>query len=229
MDLKIGQYMKIPPRLMFSAQTTATLWACVVQVAIVRWALAGGIDNICSAHQINNFTCPQGRVFFNASVIWGLIGPQRIFSPGSIYGQLQWFWLAGALAPVAVYLVARMWPRSRARYVNFPLFFGGSGMIPPATPLNYLAWGAVGLFFNPYLRNKYRGWWMRFNYLTSAGLDVGLAICTILIILALNLTNTNMPEWWGVTAPANTMDYQLSAVQDVNPDPTAQYFGPTSW
>lgn len=229
MDLKLGQYMKVPPRLMFSAQTIATLWACIVQVAIVRWALDGGIADICSKHQANNFTCPNGRVFFNASVIWGLIGPQRIFSPGAIYANLQWFWLAGVLLPLLVYAGARAWPRSRVWYVNAPLVFSGASNIPPGTPLNYLSWGLVGLVFNPYLRNKYRGWWMRFNYLTSAGLDVGLAICTIVIILTLNLTNASFPTWWGVAAPNNTLDYQDSAVQDVNPNPGQQYFGPTNW
>ena len=226
LDLKVGQYMKVPPRTMFYGQTVATIWACIVQVAIVRWALDGNIAGICTQHQPNNFTCPNGRVFFNASVIWGLIGPQRIFSPGSIYGNLQWFWLAGVALPAIIYVVARIWPKSRARYLNAPLLFNGSGQIPPATPLNYLSWGIVGLIFNPWIRNRYRGWWMRFNYLTSAGLDVGLAICTIVIILALNLTNTNMTEWWGVTVAANNMDYEDSAIQEVVTDTP---FGPASW
>ena len=68
---------------------------------------------------------------------------------------------------------------------------------------------------------------MRFNYLTSAGLDVGLAVCTIVIILTLNLTNTSFPEWWGVTVAANNLDYQDSAVQAVVGD--GEIFGPATW
>ncbi|CAD6583618.1 MAG: hypothetical protein ASARMPRED_001375 [Alectoria sarmentosa] len=230
-DLKLGQYMKIPWRSMFMAQTVATLWACIVQVAVLEWALGGAITDVCTEHQVNKFNCPNGRVFFNASVIWGLIGPQRIFSPGSIYANLQWFWMAGALAPVVFYLLARAFPRSNFRYLSAPLIFGGSGDIPPATPLNYLAWGLVGYVFNKYIRNKYRGWWMRFNYITSAGLDTGLAICTIIIILTVNLTNTAMPSWWGVSVANNNMDNLDSAVKIPNPNPTApgRFFGPTVW
>ncbi|RAL59595.1 hypothetical protein DID88_006454 [Monilinia fructigena] len=46
-----------------------------------------------------------------------------------------------------------------------------------------------------------------------AGLDAGLAICTIVIIAALNLTGTGFPDWWGNRAPENTMDYLDTAVQ----------------
>ncbi|MCJ1278809.1 hypothetical protein MMC21_006627 [Puttea exsequens] len=230
-DLKLGQYMKIPPRTMFTAQTIATLWACIVQVAVLQWALGGAIKDICTEDQPNKFNCPNGRVFFNASVIWGLIGPQRIFSPGSLYANLQFFWLAGILAPILFYVLARMFPRLPFKYLSAPLIFGGSGQIPPATPLNYLTWGIVGFVFNKFIRNRYRGWWMRFNYITSAGLDVGLAICTIVIILTLNLTNTSMPSWWGVSVANNNADNLDEAIKIVNPDPSAtgRFFGPTNW
>jgi len=230
-DLKIGQYMKIPPRSMFIAQTTATLWACIVQVSVLEWALGGAIKDICTEDQANRFNCLNGRVFFNASVIWGLIGPQRIFSVGSLYQNLQWFWLAGIISPILVYVLARMFPKTPIKYISFPLIFGGSGSLPPATPLNYLTWGIVGFVFNKYIRNRYRGWWMRFNYITSAGLDVGLAICTIVIILSLNLTNTKMTSWWGVSVANNNADNLDTAVKITNPNPSAtgRFFGPTNW
>ena len=164
--------------------------------------------------------------FFNASVIWGAIGPQRIFSPGQMYAPMMWFFLAGAILPVVLYLGARAFPRSSIRYLSAPIIFGGSGLIPPATPLNYLSWGVVGFIFNKWIKNKFRGWWMQYNYVFSAGLDVGLALCTILIFLTLQLTNTSFPSWWGVDIAANTMDASDSAVQTILTNGT---FGPTSW
>lgn len=124
-DLKLGHYLKIPQRPMFLAQVIATIWGCVVQVATFYWAFAN-VENICDKEQVNNFTCPNGRVFFNASVIWGLIGPKRIFSPGQLYSQLNWFWLAGFVLPVAIYAGARMFPRSNIRFLSAPIILGGS-------------------------------------------------------------------------------------------------------
>lgn len=100
-------------------------------------------------------------------------------------------------------------------------------MIPPATPLNYLAWGSIGLFFNYTLRNKFRGWWMRFNYITSAGLDSGLVICTIIIVLTLSLTSTEAPSWWGNVGALNTLDYNGNSWYTTLAE--GETFGPTSW
>ena len=223
-DLKLGHYMKIPPRLMFSGQMIATVWSCIVQIAVLNWAF-GSIQDICTADQPNHYTCPGGKVFFTASVIWGLIGPARIFSAGQLYNGLMYFFIAGALAPPLFYVLARMFPKSNFRYVNVPLIFGGSGMIPPATTINYTTWGIVGFVFNKYIKNKYRGWWSNYNYLTSAGLDTGLAISTIIIFLCLQLTGQNAPDWWGNNVILNTMDAQGTAVQ-LTTDTT---FGPATW
>ncbi|KAH8781683.1 OPT oligopeptide transporter protein-domain-containing protein [Hyaloscypha finlandica] len=97
-DLKLGLYLKVPQRVTFFAQVVGTLWSCVIQLGTLECAL-NHIKGICKSGQADNFTCHGPRVFFNASVIFGLIGPQRIFSTGSIYSSLQYFWLAGALVP----------------------------------------------------------------------------------------------------------------------------------
>lgn len=225
-DLKLGHYMKVPPRTMFMAQTIATIWSCIVEVAVMNWAL-GSITDICSRGQTSHFTCPQARVFFNASIIWGLIGPGRIFSPGQIYSSLLYFWIVGTFTPVIFYFAARKWPRSNIRYLSAPIIFSGTGNLPPATPLNFLTWGAVGWLFNKYIKNRYRGWWMRFNYVTSAGLDIGLAISTIIVFLTLQLTNQTPPQWWGNVKALNTSDIQGTAVQKVLGE--GETFGPPTW
>jgi hypothetical protein len=56
----------------------------------------------------------------------------------------MWFFLIGAIAPIPFYLLRKKWPNSWARLVHMPLFFSGTAMIPPATPLNYSAWAAAG-------------------------------------------------------------------------------------
>ena len=96
-------------------------------------------------------------------IIWGLIGPQRMFSGPGIYTNLQYFWLIGAVTPVILYFLAKRFPRSPLRYLNAPVIFGGLGYIPPATPLIYLSWGIVGFIFNKVIRNSKRGWWLTYR------------------------------------------------------------------
>lgn len=125
-DMKLGHYMKVPPRVTFSAQVVACVWSAVVQVAVLNWAL-GSISDICTQEQKYHFSCPNGRVFFTASIVWGLVGPQRIFSPGQLYNGMLYFFIPGLLLPIAIYLAARRWPRSSIRLLNGPIIFGGAG------------------------------------------------------------------------------------------------------
>ncbi|KAI1426239.1 OPT oligopeptide transporter protein-domain-containing protein [Xylaria sp. FL1777] len=225
-DLKFGHYMKIPPRTMFMAQVVATTISCFIQVAVLNFALAN-IDGVCEITQPQRFTCPGGHVFFSASVIWGLIGPARVFSPGQIYSGLLVFFIIGAVTPVIIYFAAKRYPRSPAKYLMAPLIFGGAGAMPPATPLNYLSWGIVGYVFQFVIKKRNFRWWSRLNYLTSAGLDLGLALGTIVIFLAFTLHGIDPPQWWGNTVVTTTLDYQGKAIQVVLPP--GETFGPKTW
>lgn len=159
-DLKLGHYMKIPPKTLFYTQVAATVWGSLVEVATMNWAL-GTIKNVCTRAGADNFSCPGARVFYTASVIWGLLGPARIFSVGQTYGSLLWFFLVGLLAPVPFWYMARRRPNSWWKYVNMPVFFGGTGNIPPATPLNYLSFCIVGWIFNSMIKKKHPQWWSK--------------------------------------------------------------------
>jgi OPT family small oligopeptide transporter len=225
-DLKMGHYMKVPPRTMWWAQCIAVLWSSIVQVAVYRWAM-GNIPNICDDNQKDQYTCPGATVFYTASVVWGAIGPRKMFGPGQIYGVMQWFWLIGAALPITSYLMARKWPGTWLRYVHWPLMLGGTGWIPPATVYIYLCWGVVGVIFNWFVKRRFRGWWMQYNYITSAGLDTGLFISTILIFFTLILTKTNPPQWWGNVAIYNTLDMTNTAVRKTVPP--GEIIGPKSW
>ncbi|KAI1338047.1 OPT oligopeptide transporter protein-domain-containing protein [Xylariaceae sp. FL0016] len=225
-DLKFGHYMKIPPRTMFWAQVVATTLSCFIQIAVLNFAL-DNIDGVCDLTQPQRFTCPGGRVFFSASVIWGLIGPARVFSPGQIYSGLLAFFAIGAITPLLIYVAAKRYPRSPARHLMAPLIFGGAGAIPPATPLNYLSWGLVGFAFQFVVKRRHFRWWSRLNYLTSAGLDLGLALGTLVVFFVFTLHEIEAPQWWGNTVVTGTMDYQGSAIQVVLPP--GETFGPKAW
>jgi OPT family small oligopeptide transporter len=225
-DLKLGHYMKVPPRVMFTSQLVASILSAVIQIAVMNWALEK-IPDVCSLDQPNHYTCPGGRVFFTASIVWGVIGPARIFSNGAIYSSLQWFWLVGAATPVLTWLLARRWPKSIWRYVSMPVVFGGSGMLPPASVYIYLCWGIVGTVFNYFIKRRYTGWWLQYNYITSAALDCGLIVSTLLIFFTLYLTSANDPDWWGNNQAMHTLDMDTKAIKSfVAP---GQTFGPTSW
>lgn len=150
-----------------------------------------------------------------------------MFSPGQVYSGLFLFFIIGAIVPIMVYFAAKKWPKSPIKYVMAPLLFGGAGAIPPATPLNYFSWGIVGFVFQYWIKNRYFRWWSRLNFLTSSGLDLGLALATLFIFFAFTLQGISPPKWWGNNVVTSTMDYQGTAIRAHVQQ--GQKFGPTSW
>lgn len=150
-----------------------------------------------------------------------------MFSPGAIYSDLLAFFAIGAMVTIAIYLYVRNWPNSPARFLLAPIIFGGAGSIPPATPLNFLSWGIVGFVFQFWIKKRHFAWWSRLNFLTSSGLDLGLAMATLFIFFAFTMHGVTGPSWWGNDIVDTTMDVEGTAIQRHVPD--GQHFGPSSW
>ncbi|KAK7741841.1 hypothetical protein SLS53_004907 [Cytospora paraplurivora] len=205
-DMKLAHYLKIPSRTLFFAQGIATIFGALTQVGVTLWML-GNVDGICSDDQPNGFTCPNGTTVYSSSIIWGLIGPGRLYSVGKIYsGLLHFFWIGLILPPITYYI----WKYTKSdfvRKINWPLIFVGTYNVPPATGINYSSWYIVNLIFNKIIFNRFRAWWTKYNYVLAAALDTGLAISGIVIFFAITYgPNLQFPDWWGNTVWENTAD-----------------------
>ncbi|XP_027112756.1 oligopeptide transporter 4 [Coffea arabica] len=198
-DFKLGHYMKIPPRSMFLVQFIGTIVAGTINVSVAWWLLHS-IKNICQDDllpQDSPWTCPGDRVFFDASVIWGLVGPKRIFGTQGNYTEMNWFFLGGALGPIIVWLFHKAFPKqSWIPLINLPVLLGATGAMPPATPLNYNAWIIVGTIFNFFVFRYRKQWWQRYNYILSAALDAGVAFMAVLLYFTVGMENREV-TWWG--------------------------------
>lgn len=150
-----------------------------------------------------------------------------MFSKGSIYVALQYFWVLGALLPIVFWVVWRATKCKLLSDLHAPVMIGAMGWLPPATPLSFASWAIVGLIFNYGIRKRYHGWWSTYNYLTAAGLDTGLIFCTIVVFLAITLPNATVPQWWGNVVVFNTKDALGTALRKTVVG--GQKFGPTSW
>lgn len=232
-DFKLGHYMKIPPRSMFIVQViTLTVvktnpnlacFCCVTSDIAVHFQLVGTliastINMLTAWYMLNHvpyicqldslpagspWTCRGDHVFYDASVIWGLVGPKRFFGPLGNYGALNWFFLGGAIAPVLVWLLHKAFPKQTwIKLINIPVLLGATAGMPPANVLNFNSWIFVGIVFNFFIFRYRKKWWQRYNYVLSAALDVGLAFMVVFIYLFFGLTNHDNINWWG-----NVEDY----------------------
>ncbi|GAB2274201.1 oligopeptide transporter, variant 2 [Dionaea muscipula] len=201
-DFKLGHYMKIPPKSMFVVQLVGTIVASAVNFG-TTWLLIETVEGICDVSMLpvgSPWTCPGDDVFYNASIIWGVIGPNKIFTKHGVYPGLNWFFLFGFLAPIPVWLLSLRFPGSRwLEFLNMPVLIGASAYMPPARSINYLTWGLVGILFNYYIFKRYKGWWARYNYILSAALDAGIAFMGIVIFFSLQSADIFGADWWGLS------------------------------
>ncbi|XP_058217158.1 oligopeptide transporter 4-like isoform X1 [Rhododendron vialii] len=198
-DFKLGHYMKIPPRSMFLVQFIGTTIAGTINMAVAWWLLNSIVD-ICQDELLpenSPWTCPGNRVFFDASVIWGLVGPKRIFGSLGIYSAMNWFFVFGAAGPIVVWLFHKTFPnQSWIPLVNLPVLLGATGNMPPATAVNYTSWIIVGTIFNFFIFRYRKKWWQRYNYVLSAALDAGVAFMAVLLYFSVGIENESV-NWWG--------------------------------
>lgn len=124
----------------------------------------------------------------------------RMFNRG-VYPELNWFFLFGMLAPIPAYLLTCKYPEKKwIRLINVPLILGATMSMPPARSVNYLMWGAAGIFFNIYIYRKYKQWWARHAYILAAALNAGIAFMGVLLYFALQSKDISGPAWWGLSA-----------------------------
>ncbi|KAJ5305625.1 uncharacterized protein N7443_005285 [Penicillium atrosanguineum] len=211
-DMKLAHYLHIAPRTLFAAQGLATLVGAIVQCGVTVFMITriGG----------GNFTCPHGRVTYSSSLIWGAIGPGRLFSPGQTYGNLLWFLLVGPVVVVITYILGRRW--KVVNYLSWPVALGAMSLVPPATGVSFSSWWVINVLFNGLIRRRRPAWWSKYNYVLSAALDCGVAVSTLIIFFCITLPAGSL-SWWGNTVYTQTADGKGTPYKGL---PAQGYFGP---
>lgn len=85
-DLKLGHYLKIPPRHTFIAQMWATLVNTFISAALLNFQMS--FKDVCTPQAAFKFVCPGQATFFTGAVFWGTLGPDHLFGPGRRYNLL---------------------------------------------------------------------------------------------------------------------------------------------
>ncbi|KAK3936277.1 OPT oligopeptide transporter protein-domain-containing protein [Diplogelasinospora grovesii] len=225
-DLKLGHYMKIPPRILFTVQMVATVVSSVTQIAVLNWMFTH-VPGICTPEAINGFTCPIARVHFNGSILWGVVGPSEFFGPNATYRSLVWAFLIGAVLPIPLWLYGRRRKDSIVRKISLPVLFGSLGWIPPATGLNFSVWAVVCYVFNYLIKNRAQAWWAKYTMTLSAALDSGLAFGIVVVFFGFIYPGWMKNfSWWGTEVYKQGCDWQACSYKTV---PAGGHFGPDVW
>ena len=195
-DLKLGHYLKIPPRHTFCAQFAATLVSSFVCVGVFNFQM-NKIEGICTPTAPFKMTCPGINTFFTASVFWGTLGPIRMFGSGGQYMLTLIGFPVGFCLPIIFYFAKKYFTKQTwLRQIHpIPLIYGGIYWAPynltyqwPALP--------ISVFSMLYLKKRFLAFWSRYNYTVSAAFSTAIALSAVVIFFAVQLTDQEI-SWWG--------------------------------
>ncbi|SPO00603.1 related to sexual differentiation process protein [Cephalotrichum gorgonifer] len=221
-DLKLAHYLKIAPRLTFFAQMVPTLVSTLVSLAVLQYQLR--IEGVCTPEAPFRFTCPGVNTFFTAAVLWGTIGPKKMWGSGGQYVETLAGFPLGILVVVFFWGLGLKWPRSRIIRNAHPvvMLMGALNWAPynlayiwPAVPVSAFSW----LF----LKKRFVGFWSKYNYATSAALSCAIAISGITMFFSLQIFDIK-PMWWGNTVVSQGCDGTGGCVLKTLSE--GEYFGP---
>ncbi|GMM37772.1 Opt2 protein [Saccharomycopsis crataegensis] len=191
-DQKMAHYAKIPPRAIFRGQLVATLLQVLVALLTINWEMSS-VKDICTPDQPNKFSCPSENTFYAASVLWGVIGPKRVFN--QLYPILQWCFLIGALLAVVCIVIKKKF-KTYCKKFQPVVIIGGMLNFAPYNLTYYLPGFYFGYVFNHYIKKRYSAWWGKYNYILSSALDAGVAFSAIIIFFAVQYHEVDI-NWWG--------------------------------
>jgi len=119
-SLKLGHYMKIPPRSMFFCQIVGTVVAGTVQLGVQEWVFSH-VEDICSPHQKDNFTCPFINLFGSASIIVCQQSSSRLVSYVNVFLIVGCDWTTTCLLARSAVLWLHLLFRGRCRCPAHPV------------------------------------------------------------------------------------------------------------
>lgn len=166
-DLKLAHYVKIPPRQTFAAQIIATFISTFICVGVLNFQMTH-IDGVCTPDARWKLTCPGVNTFFTASVLWGTLGPSKIWGHTGQYSETLIGFPLGVVIVLFFWIINKKFPQwTWTRQIHpVAIMYGGIVWAPynmsyvwPSVPIAYFSW--------IYLKSRYLGLWAKVSLFLS--------------------------------------------------------------
>ncbi|KAH9855640.1 OPT oligopeptide transporter [Lenzites betulinus] len=209
-DLKLGQYVKIPPRATFAAQMAGSIIGSIfnytMMISIVNNNREALIDPIGT--RIWSGWIIQG--YNSSSIAMGALG-KELFAYGKPYYLVAFAIFIGLAFPIPFWLVHKFSPRGSligrsAEFVITPIVALYVGYLPYSVNGQWWTCLVLGYASQVWARKHRPKWFKKYNYLTSAALDGGSQVILFILSFAVFGASGNavaFPNWWGNPDPAN--------------------------
>ncbi|KAJ5449724.1 OPT oligopeptide transporter [Penicillium daleae] len=208
-DLKMGEYLKIPPRVMFTTQMYGTILGAFVNYAIMISIVSGNKELLTSGNGNSSWSGATLQAYNTNATSWAL--SSYLYKIGRQYELVPLGMLIGAGIVVVHRIFYQFVPKIGkfdVSEINMPQFIQYAGYLPynqSQTCVIY-SWVIAGFYVQYYLRNWHPKIFKDYSYLVTGAFDG--ASLTVLFILSFAVFGAagsahNFPTWWGNNADGN--------------------------
>ncbi|KAF9432101.1 hypothetical protein BGZ76_011258 [Entomortierella beljakovae] len=203
-DLKLGHYMKIPPRSLFTSQLWGSFIGGIfnyVTMTLIIDSQRPALDET-APDPAGLWTAMRIQTYWGSGLIYGALGPARMFSFTGKYWFVYIGFLVGFFGTVLTYLLSKKFTKFPWSKFNIALIAQGMSSYPNGYTYGTTVSIIVCVFFQFYIARYRKGWWKNYVFILSAALDTGAAFTGLLMFLFLGggispKISVQIPSWWG--------------------------------
>ncbi|KIP12330.1 hypothetical protein PHLGIDRAFT_62013 [Phlebiopsis gigantea 11061_1 CR5-6] len=212
-DLKLGQYVKLAPRVTFLMQMSGTVVGAILNYVMMLSIINSQRDALLSISGTRLWSGQNAQSYNSNAISWGALGPQ-MFGPHAIYHMVPVSLAIGLVLPFPFYIAHRIWPRAGFQNFNTSIIMQYSCFLSVGINTSVNPSMVLGIFSQWWVRTRYPRWFTKYNYIVAAALDGGTQVISFILNFAVfgaAGTAHSFPDWWG-------NDLSLSADRCLAPD-----------
>ncbi|EGO04039.1 hypothetical protein SERLA73DRAFT_102396 [Serpula lacrymans var. lacrymans S7.3] len=209
-DLKMGQYLKIPPRTMFLTQVWGTIVGIIVNYVVMVSIVDAQREILISPKGSNVWSGQTIQALNSGAVTWSLA--KELYGRNGPYFVVPLSLAIGMIPTFFQWLIAKRWPKIGPLKVDsiiLPIIYMYSSAMSSGVTSTILSSIIVGLVSQLWLRKSHPGWYRKYNYILGGALDGGAEVMIFILSFAVfgaSGTAKPFPSWAGNPSKGN-VDY----------------------
>ncbi|KDQ33722.1 OPT superfamily [Pleurotus ostreatus PC15] len=184
-DLKMGQYLKIPPRVMFAAQLWGTCLGAAINYIVMVSIVDSQRDVLLRPNGSNVWSGQSVQMLNSAAVTWSLAK--------DLYGFKGPYWivpmslLLGTIPTCVQWLLWKRWRKIGPiplDKVVLPIIYMYSAWMSVGVTSTITSSIIIGLISQLWVRKSYPRWYNKYNYILGGALNGGAQVMVFVLSFA---------------------------------------------
>ncbi|TLD29496.1 putative phospholipid-transporting ATPase [Venturia nashicola] len=210
-DLKLGQYVHLEPKCTFAMQIIGASIGCIMSYLMMEQITTEKRDILLAIQGTNVWSGQMLQKHNSAAITWGGLA-SKLYSAGARYQWVSLGFLLGTIIPLPFWLIHKYFPKLKLDYWNTPIILFSMGALSHGTHSAFFLHYVTGFVSQFYLRKYRTNWFIKYNYIMSAGMDGGAQVLAFLLtftVFGAGGKAVPFPKWWGNNWQKGNYDFCL--------------------